>query len=690
MPHTPWPLARLLGSLTLTLLAVVSAVAQPQAAVRLFVQADAASVAPGGRGVLAVTLDHDEGYHSWPAAHVELPADLAAFAIRTEITVAAVEGVRFEPVRWPEPHVSHVPPLGPDAPTEALTYSGRATAYVPFTVDAGAAPGERTFRVTVGLQTCNDQVCLPPDELTGEVALTLAAGTAAAARRDGDFAGFDAAQPAPSPPAPIPSAPTPAAPAAPIGSPEATATPDAAAVPGATDGARASLLGLSFSASGPLGLLLLALAGIAGGAVLNLTPCVLPVLPIKVLTLSRHAGESRVRGLVLGLAMAAGVVAFWTALGVPAAIFSGFADPSRVFGFWFVTIPLGVVMVVMSLGLMGLFTINLPQSVYMVNPQADSPGGSFLFGVMTAVLGLPCFGFVVGALLPAAATQGPAAVMVIFASLGVGMALPYLVLSAYPKLVERVPRTGPASELVKQVLGLILIGFGLFFFGTGVRALVATHPYTAASLHIYGLCLSLLAAAGWLVWRTVEITKKPALRGTFGLLGAALALGAAWIAVGDTASKRDEYLREQAAIAQAEASGGSMALIPGIWNDYRPALLERALAEGKTVFLDFTADWCINCKFLEGTVLNQPPVRPRLEGADVVMMRVDLTGKNTEGNALLKDLGRVGIPTWAVAGPGQAEPRAMETYTPAAVLEALDAAGGPTTRVSTAGAGQAG
>jgi thiol:disulfide interchange protein len=110
----------------------------------------------------------------------------------------------------------------------------------------------------------------------------------------------------------------------------------------------------------------------------------------------------------------------------------------------------------MGIGIMGLFTIQLPAAVYAVNPKAETAWGSFLFGVMTAVLGLPCFGFVAGALLAGAATLPASTVMLVFASIGVGMAAPYLVLSAKPSLLRHLPRTGPASELVKQVMGLLL------------------------------------------------------------------------------------------------------------------------------------------------------------------------------------------------------------------------------------------
>jgi thiol:disulfide interchange protein len=308
-----------------------------------------------------------------------------------------------------------------------------------------------------------------------------------------------------------------------------------------------------------------------------------------------------------------------------------------------------------------------------VNPKADNVPGSFLFGVMTGVLGLPCFGFVAGALIPAATTLGTTAIIVIFTALGVGMAAPYVVLSIFPKLVEKLPRTGPASELVKQVLGLLLIGFGLFFFGTGVRALIATHPYTAESLHIYALSAAVIAAGAWLLWRTLRITRKPLNIAVFGLIGAGVAFSGVALSVNSTISKRESYVTRQAAI---EAAGPGN-IIPGDWNEYSPALLDKALAEGKTVFIDFTADWCINCKVFEAQVLDKEPVRSLLRGDEIAMIKVDMTGKNPAGDRLLSDLGRVGIPTWAVMGPGLGDDaKVIQSYTPGAVIDALESAAG--------------
>lgn len=679
--HAPiGPVVALLATLVLGLLAAPAAAqfdggsfGQPATAGRpgadeapkVTVSAIASSdrVPAGGTVVVAGALTHQPGWHSNLHEPV-VPEEMDGFVpFKTDLTGEWPAGFEPGPIQWPEPHAVEVRFTG--TPVEYLVYEGVAPIFVPVRVGADVEPGVYQIPLRVAYQACDDQICLIPTTETVSVSIEVVeAGTAIAGQSPDLFANFDEAvfdnaelwsdQPVVEPSAD-----------------PATAS-DAIEAPPTDEGTSpaGSLLGISLGS----GLIPLAILSFIGGAILNLTPCVLPMIPIKIMTLTSHSGESRARTLVLGLSMFIGVTAFWGALGIPAALAAGYADPSRVFGLWYVTAPLGLLIVLLALGMMGLFSITLPQSAYRFNPKPDSVPGSFLFGLLTAAFGLPCFGFVAGALIPAAITLGGPAVVTIFAALGLGMGAPYLVLSAFPKLVDRVPKTGPASELVKEVLGLIMAGFGLFFFGTGLRSLVKTHPYTSESLHIYALSLLILASGLWLVWQTFRITRSPVRRGVFGLVGLALAAAAVYTSVGSTQGHRADYLERQRALA--EAGGVPGAILKTVWNDYTPATLERALGEGMVAFVDFTADWCINCKVFEAQVLDVEPTRSLLRSDSVAMLKVDLTGSNPDGEQLLSDLGRVGIPTWAVYGPGVEEPIIITDYTPGSVRRAIEAAGG--------------
>lgn len=623
-------------------------------------------VAPGDTLVVAVKFAHKENWHTNLAEPV-VPPELEGFVpVPTTISPAASSAgsLEFGPIQWPEPYEANVDFLLSGDPVQYLVYHGQATAFVPVKVSANAQPGATIdVAIRIGYQACDDQICMMPTGETVNVSVEIVpVGGATPSSAAGVFAGFDPAAfqrtEGWGTNAQVDTATTTTGPAAEIEPVEAAS-------------ATGSLLGFSIGS----GLLPLALLSFLGGMILNLTPCVLPVIPIKVLTLTQHAGEQKGKALKLGLAMAAGVVAFWLALGIPTALVTSIVDPSRLFGYWWVTIPLGFIIVLLAMGLMGLFTLSLPQTAYRFNPKADNLSGSFGFGVMTGVLGLPCFGVAAGGIIPIAASLGEIATIVIFTMIGVGMAAPYLVLAAFPQLLRRVPKTGPGSELVKQVLGLLLAGFGLYFFGTGVRALTKTYPYTADVLHLYALAALAIAAGLWLAYQTFRITKSPAKRGVFGLVGLGLAFATFYGVAGSTSKHREAYFERKEAMAAAQLEQ-PVTVLTTVWNEYTPALLNEVESRGMVAFIDFTADWCINCKVFESTVLDQQPTRNLLREDDVAMVKVDLTGSNPDGDQLLAELGRVGIPTWAVVGPGVDSPIIINAYNAGEVARAIQAARG--------------
>lgn len=613
-------------------------------------------VEAGGAVAIAVVMHFAPGWHAWPAAgQADLPPDIDDFAIRTTIELKdppewlAASG----PVQWPPATPAPVPDISGTGTVRVPVNQGRTVAFLPILVHTSARPGRVSLTLVFGYQACDEKVCLPPEDIEVETSFEIVAGAGDPHTTVGDFTSFENNRLDSLRPGRFVGAEAPPRTEAPLRS---------------ADGS--TFFGLSLAGLGGVGgFFLLALLAAAGGFILNLTPCVLPVIPIKVLTLTKQAGTPA-RALVLGAWMSLGVIAFWLALGIPAAFVSTLADPSRLFGIWWLTTSIGLLIAAMGLGILGLFSINLPQAVYLVNPEAESPLGSFLFGVMTAVLGLPCFGFVAGALLPAAAAFGPTTTIVVFAAMGVGMALPYFVLAARPQWLERLPRTGPASELIKQVMGLLLLAAGAYFVGSGLVALVQDMPYVGKHLHWWAVALFATFAGLWLIGRTFAITPRTGPRLASALIGAAVAGGAVFAAWSETRQARADYEHTQAAAGRS--ADGSY--ITGAWNEYSEGLVSRALAEGKTVVMDFTAEWCLNCKALKAAVLNVAPVRPALESADVVMVRVDLTSTRAPGWEKLRSFGQTGIPLLVIQGPGLAEPWMSNAYTPQQVLDALERA----------------
>ncbi len=636
---------------------------------RAVAQFDAARA--GETLVIAIVLDHAEGFHTWPNKAVKLPDFVDEFAQRTDVTVPNppkwVE--KIGPIQWPEAKPNKT--FDPSGEKEFLTlplFSHHAVIYVPVVVAKDAPPGPQTVTVHLYYQSCNDQTCEQPQDRDFPVTVkVLAAGDAAATTPKANEPDLFKGYTPPSPPAAGVGTSTPPAPPQTADTkPLLELRPVTAVVP-----SQPSLFGWRFG-GGPIVLFLISALG---GFILNLTPCVLPVIPIKVLTLTKQASTPK-HALALGLWMALGVVAFWTLAGVPMAFVSSSLDPSRyIFGVWWVALAIGLIIAFLGLGVMGLFMINLPQSVYALNPRVDSAHGSFLFGVLTAVLGLPCFGFVAGGLLAGTAGLPSSTIMTVFVGLGVGMASPYLVLSAKPQLLRFLPKTGPASNLVKQVMGLLLMAAAAYFVSAGVRGLIHEKPYMAESMAWWAVTFFVLIAGLWLTLRTLQIAKSVAMRVAMPLVSVLVVAGFFAFTYGQVVTAREDYARIKAT-GGGVGSGGLAEdeIVSGAWIPYTQKRLDKALASGKTVVVDFTADWCINCKALKRTVLDRDPVRARITGDGYVLFEVDNTVNSAPGWKYLASLGQTGVPTLAIYGPAIDKPIILNAYTAATVMESLDRA----------------
>lgn len=609
------------------------------------------SVQPGATVLVEVVFEMKNAWHIWPQEGGS-PPGTAIFdgAQWTEIEVVEAEGLSLGSITWPETHQVEIN-LGFGA-EEYAVFEGRAVATVELMV-AADAPSTPSITLSAYFQACDDATCLAPtfDPPTGTLSFQRLGGTPATVQGMNE---------------PVPDQ---------TKSPESVEpdiSPDTTEETAPATGGSTAFFGLEVPrSSGFTGALVLVLLGVLGGFILNLTPCVLPVIPIKIMTLSQHAATPG-RALSLGLWMALGVFAFWFVIGLPVVFFASITDPSRIFGIWWVTFSIGALIGVMGIGIMGLFTLSLPQSTYLINPKADTAWGSFLFGVMTAVLGLPCFGFVAGALFAGAATLPPFVTLLIFGSIGVGMGAPYLVLAAFPKLVDRIPRTGPASELVKQVMGLLLLAAAAYFIGSGLIGLVAEQPWMGRLLHWWAIAIALILAGGWLTLRTFQITPRWGPRITWLVVALVLAALPTWYSIRATEKARITY-----EAFESVRFRGAGTYLTEVWNPLDPILFDIAREEGKIVVVDFTAEWCINCKALKAGVLDVNPVKSRLaDSQDIVMFTADNTSRKAYGWELMKQIGQTGIPLLAIWSPSDSfeRPWVSTAYTSNQVIEALDRA----------------
>lgn len=578
---------------------------------------------------IAVVLQHAPRFHTWPNEPIVPPEFGPDFVpIPTTIEIFAVsEFIEVGAAQWPSPEVVTVRFTG--APVELLSYVDTAAVYLPLTIADDVESGELGLELAVRYQTCDERRCYFPKVERLDVLLTaVTADTVVAveAIEPGPFAEFDwrtfGAGASPS-----------------TGLPALTM----------------SAFGWSFEfdPSGLEGLLLLLVLAALGGFILNLTPCVLPVIPIKVMGLSRASGD-RSRLLLLGLVMSAGIVAFWVVLGGAIAAIAGFDAISSLFQTGWFALVVGLIVAVMAVGMMGLFSLRLPQALYRLDPGQETLVGSFGFGVMTAVLSTPCTAPFMGGASAWAATQAPPITLATFGAIGFGMALPYAVLSAQPRLVEKMPRSGPWSLLVKQVIGLVMLAVATFFIGTWAAAALAEPPEPPGRGFWWLVAWFGVLACGWLILGTFRLSRSTVRRGVVSALAGAFALTLLYAARG-------------------LSSHG-----PIDWVHYTPERFSESAAKGEVIVLDFTAEWCLNCKALESGVLHQDEIVELLEEQGIVPMRVDLTTDNPAGKAKLAQLDWVGIPLLAVYGPatGYGAPLKFDSYTPAVVQDAVARARG--------------
>jgi thiol:disulfide interchange protein len=572
-------------------------------------------IKPGGQATLAVVFDIAPGWHIQP----HRPDDPTLRPLKVEVADAP-KPLKISTAVFPVAKTFEFGPAG--AKKQVPVYDGRTVVLMPMAIDSGAPPGELAVKLTIEYQACDDHVCLRPATVQTVAKLTVLDAATAVAPADAELfkSAGDAIQ---------------------------------------SESLAVGAFGFDFTID-PRKLVSLLLVALVGGALLNFTPCVLPLIPIKVLSLSKAAGNRR-RGLLLALAMFAGIVAFWVGMGAAISASSaaiargetgGITSTNQLFQNPWFTIGVGMVIAVMAVGMCGLFAVRLPQAVYTINPSQESLHGSFLFGVMTAVLSTPCTAPLMGAAAAWAATQSPAITLSTFAAIGVGMALPYLLLSIFPALVNKMPRTGPASELIKQVMGALMLGAAAYFVGTGLSGLFVKPPDPPSRLYWWFVAVFVAGAGLWLAWRTIRITPSAIRRVIFVGIGLFFIVFAGYMVIGFT-------------------SRG-----PIHWVYFTPERLAAAQAEKKVVVLEFTAEWCINCKTLEELVLNTALVAAQLNSKDVATIKVDVTGNNEAGNAKLLETGRRTIPWLVVYDRNGGEVFKSDAYTINQLVDAIGKARG--------------
>jgi len=400
---------------------------------------------------------------------------------------------------------------------------------------------------------------------------------------------------------------------------------------------------------------LLAAIGLAllGGLILNLMPCVFPVLSIKVLGLVRQSGESRTRVRLHGLAYTAGVLASFLAL---AGLLIGLKGGGASLGWGFqlqsppVVAGLAYLLVAVGLSLSGVFSLG-GRFTGLGDGLARRSGlpGSFFTGVLATLVATPCTAPFMGAAVGFALTQGPAVALAVFAALGLGLSLPFLALTLWPGAVRVLPRPGAWMETLKQALAFPVYATAAWLIWVLAQQVDARGLFAA----LIGVVLVGFAAWAWERSRGATALGERIFQGLAGLALIAVAM----LGFG---------LAQQRAVPAAQAAAEGT-------EPYSQARLDALRDARRPVFVNLTAAWCITCAVNETTSLSRPSVQAAMRAKGVTYLKGDWTNQNPEITRLLERHGRSGVPLYLLYAGGGDPTILPQILTEGTVLEALAA-----------------
>ncbi|MEO0508845.1 MAG: protein-disulfide reductase DsbD domain-containing protein [Verrucomicrobiota bacterium] len=398
----------------------------------------------------------------------------------------------------------------------------------------------------------------------------------------------------------------------------------------------------------------------SGGVILNVMPCVLPVLSLKVFSLLNHGGQSRAQAMAHGIAYTLGVVfSFLILAGVLFALRAlgdsiGWGFQLQNPGF---VLVLAVVFFLFGLNLMGVFEIGSS----LVGADAKVAGrkdlfGSFGVGVLAAVVGAPCVGPFVGGVSGVALQANTFTGLLIFTMLGFGMASPFLVLAAFPKLVAYLPKPGLWMETFKQSMGFLLMAALVF-----LAYLLGQLAGPAAIVALLALLL-VAALAAWIYGRWAAPVKSPRTRGVARLVTLALLVTGIFWGLGSVRVAYNNYGGGPKLVAEGDP-----------WAPWSNEAVEKSLAEGKPVFVDFTASWCLICQVNKKSALHTEATQELFEENGVVSLSADWTRYDPAITEELEKFERSGVPLYLLYSPSGQVSVLPQNLTNGIVREAVKA-----------------
>jgi thiol:disulfide interchange protein len=597
---------------------------ETQNAVLHDVDSSANQVRQGGEFTLALSLVPYEGLHIYG---VEATDNLSV--ISSLLVMDEADGITWGEVRWPAGTL-HETPIG-----DAYWLVGQTIVLIPGTVAADAAPGPRTFTGKVLLSACSEEFCLAPNEVPLEWQIEVVpadyAGEIGNKSEEELFAGINL----------DPSRYQFPEPESEVGGGLDLSGEDEtgnAPVAGGLD-----IENVNVKKSTELPLWKIILLALLGGLVLNIMPCVLPVVSIKVIDLVGAMEKKGSETVKHGLLFALGIIATFLAGAIVIAIIQALGTKLN-WGFQFqnptFVLVMAVIIFVFALSLADMFKIKAPSAALESGgalAKDEGAAGSFFKGVLATVLGTPCVGPFLGPALAVAFTLTWMHTLLIFLFVGIGMALPYFVMLPFLSKLSKRDR-GRLSRKLQDSKGWMdhfKHGMSFLLFATVIYLLYIMQGVLGGVAIIWALLLLLgVAVAAWLWGTLIHLKRSP-------YLWAAIAVILMLVLTGWFCLPR----------VYAQTGGGDQAISAAThagWEEFDLAKLQQYTAEGRNVLVDFTADWCPNCKTNEAVALNIDSTMKLKDELGFVFMVADFTQRDDEIGDTLRALGFTSVPLTAI------------------------------------------
>jgi len=531
-------------------------------------------VGPGAKFKVAVVLDVAKGYH------LNSHKPLSEYLIPTDVFNDTTDDLIFCRAKFPEGKIEESP-LG-----KVSLYTARTIVTIPVEADAVLQTKQLRIRGVVTYQACSDKTlqCYRPTAADWELILPVAEPGEAITAVNTDL--FTSATPT-------------------------------------TGGFNLDADIKPTSQAKEHSLLVWLVLAFLAGLLLNVTPCVLPVISIKILSFVQQASESPAKLLKLGLAFSLGMLIVFNVLAVLA------TGLGMAWGQHFQTpafsIAMAAIVFAFTLSLFGVFTLGVPTSVGSLSTQADGEGytASIAKGMFATIMGTPCVGPFLGPVLVWSASQSVGTVFLVFNTIGLGMTLPYALLTANPKWLRFIPKAGPWLTIFKQVMAFVLLAIVVHLLNIvqaqlGGDALVATLMFLTA-----------VAVGCWIIGTWLTPSRSSGGRVLTYVVAVAVVLLGGWYSFSNGFEPR-----EQVTVATRPSTEPGDTELPWI-KDFSLDKLNELTAIGKTVLLDITAKWCTVCKVNSKFVFNTPEMRETVQKYDVIPLLGDFTSNDPEIEKLI-------------------------------------------------------